>query len=343
MIFTTVEVFDGGIGRWAFSQDLGSIPLTWAADNSNACPTPPSAAARVRVVGAGGATSGQYLNGRLDTVQDLGSQFSLPPGFIRRIRVHGQNWKQLFDVNKIVMSKITLETLSGALVAVLDPGFQFYPEDLLCHVRDQGWVNVPGLVRTNGSFRIRIEWSGTNDGTGTPLWAIRYTLTTLTFDFSVEVDPMNLKVVVMNPYVPIDAAVPMAAQLLDGTGALAWITGKNPPNVQLFTGAPVIGPNMVAGDFNVPVFTGYSDVAMNGIVLQDSGGNWYIGTAAPAVFTAGAIGTPDIVSGVVITDLDTGNVLAAQLFDAPFAFDQTGDVCQVFPRIPLLQGQGVLV
>jgi len=153
----------------------------------------------------------------------------------------------------------------------------------------------------------------------------------------------NVKNWIGNPRVPINAGSEISPALLDGTGSDAWITGKSPPSVILFSNPAVISDNMLVADFTPCVFTGYAALPFTGVAYLDPNGNPYIGTAAQLVWTAGAIGTADIAYGYAILNTGGTLVIAAELFDTPYGFNTTGDILRLTPRIPMLYGQGGLV
>jgi hypothetical protein len=147
----------------------------------------------------------------------------------------------------------------------------------------------------------------------------------------------NLKVIVLNPLVVKQYALNLSRQLPSITGlGTAWLTGKNPPQIGLMSAPGIISPELEFADIVPCVFTGYTEQDPGTYSLfHDTAGVAYMGNATPVIFTAGVIGTPDVAVGVFMFDVVNSELLAVELFDAPFNFNETGDEIQVYARFPL--------
>lgn len=107
---------------------------------------------------------------------------------------------------------------------------------------------------------------------------------------------------------------------MTGTASI-WKTAVNPPDLFLFSNNLVISTDTVFADLTECAFDGYNRVISDPQLFIDSQGTPLLAEADPSEFTAGVgITVTDIAYGWGMLDHNSGQLLAAENFDAPFAF-----------------------
>lgn len=109
--------------------------------------------------------------------------------------------------------------------------------------------------------------------------------------------------------------------------------------VHLYTNTPAIDPDNVVGDFTEATFTGYAAVTTVTWGAPGNVSNVGLVVYSQVTFTAGAVTPPgEDVQGYYLTDSGASNVYAAEQFDDPVSFNESGDFLELdlYFQIPFI-------
>lgn len=110
------------------------------------------------------------------------------------------------------------------------------------------------------------------------------------------------------------------------------------PIVTPIIGTPVLTPDLVAADLEVPTYTGYATQTMSepwGTPIYYGSGGIYLPAGEFFTFTVSGSGDPNVITGFALYKVATQSLVVC-LFDETIIVENAGDGLVIFPTLPIL-------